>query len=112
MNKLIIEMNLNEALPIIDLNNQGSMKVVFQETEYEFQLETSSIVSSDYSQAYTSLQDIHTRAIRIRGGDTLTLEGYAFNKKAKELSEAKSYVRKKQQEFKEAQRKLSELMGN
>lgn len=41
-----------------------------------------------------------------------TQERYSINTKLMEVNQAKEVVRKKQQEFKDAQRKLSELMGN
>jgi len=40
------------------------------------------------------------------------VSGVVFNKSERDLRHAKAEVRRKQQEFKEAQRKLSELMDN
>lgn len=68
----------------------------------------------DYQVSIDSMRKVTTPNYGMAGGafwsGDLTIEGWAVDKKAKELSEAKEVVRKKQQEFKDAQRKLSELM--
>lgn len=77
------------------------------------------IFGVDYQVTVDSLLEKNSPTYRLESGDwsmntntELCIEGWGVDKKAKELSEAKEVVRKKQQEFKDAQRKLSELMGN
>lgn len=78
------------------------------EKEYEFTMQSISVKSNS-----TELDGYwHTERFRIRGYDDFDITGWLVDKNAEAVKIAKQDVRQKQQEFKEAQRKLSELMGS
>lgn len=98
--ELYLEDDISEALSKCQFKEP--MLVNFAGQEWEVKIEGACMHS-------TGRDDFHrfTRSER-----SYTVSGTVSNKSAKLLRNAKAEVRKKQQEFKEAQRKLSELMDN
>ncbi len=113
MNTIILELDVAE-IPQVDLSEDGVININLLGVDYEVKLSHTSIrPSADFQVTYCPNPINYPDACRMFVDNRkLILKGYAVDKKAKELCEAKEFVRKKQQDFKDAQRKLSELMGN
>jgi len=103
---LNISLNLDFIPNLVAIDDKVIVKI--GESEYEFTMQ-----SVQYRHTSHEVEDWHngTRH-RIKGYDDFDITGWLIDKNAQELKIAKQDVRQKQQEFKEAQRKLSELMGN
>ena len=99
--ELYLEDDISEALSKCQFKE--AMLVNFAGQEWEVKIEGASMISEQCTgdNFYRFTQS----------SKSYSVTGTVSNKSAKLLRHAKAEVRKKQQEFKEAQRKLSELMG-
>lgn len=110
MNKIILELDIQD-LPVLSVSENSTLDINLGGIDYQVKLH--SIESKPKHSATTSSwHPVSYHNFILEHETVITFKGYAIDKKAKELSEAREDVRKKQQEFKDAQRKLSELMGN
>lgn len=111
MHTLNISLRTEDDLrPLTAFQTDKPLEVVINGVTWEFDLHRIACKSDvdEYHGAGLSV----ARVIRIKSGSSYEIDGYISNKTEKELRKAKEEVRIKQQEFKEAQRKLSELMDN
>lgn len=103
-----LNISLNTSF-IPDLAGVGDkVTVKIGEKEYEFTMQSvQHKINTHEMDSWGSVA-----CYRIRDYDDFQITGWLVDKNAEAVKIAKQDVRQKQQEFKDAQRKLSELMGN
>lgn len=110
MNKLNLSLWLEDSVDLSKTDLGKTLEISFNNEVWEFDLNSIAVDTnfdsyrSEFLFGRSSLQPIQK--------STYNIDASVRNKSKKILKEAKEEVRKKQAEFKEAQRKLSELMDN
>ena len=108
MNKLNLSLWLEDNVNLSNTDFGKTVEFNFNGEIWEFEL--NSIAVETKTDDHFSW--LNSRTVRSVIGSTYNIDGVVRNKSKKLLKEAKEEVRKRQKEFKDAQRKLSELMGN
>lgn len=88
------------------LTNYPAIQIKLNELEYEVAIHEVEN-NTDFNNFYSGIGD----CVRVHNQRKLKITGYGVNQKQKEIDAAVALVNKTKKEYKEAQRKLSELNG-